>query len=130
MNAIASDCRDLFVRYGFNPGSVLFITSADLGSVSALAAVTTTLAPASGAISAMLLDTLLDYLANGHATWDVGSSMNGALTGLVAITAGCSTVTPWAAVVIGTVAGWVYLGGSKLMIKLRIDDAVDAVPVQ
>jgi Amt family ammonium transporter len=55
--------------------------------------------------------------------------MNGCLTGLVAITAGCATVDTWAAVVIGIFAGWFYLLGSNLLIKLRIDDAVDAIPV-
>lgn len=55
--------------------------------------------------------------------------MNGCLTGLVAVTAGCATVEPWAAVFIGVCAGWFYLLGSKALIKLRIDDAVDAIPV-
>ena len=55
--------------------------------------------------------------------------MNGCLTGLVAITAGCATVETWAAVLIGICAGWVYLGASKLMVRLKIDDAVDAIPV-
>jgi Amt family ammonium transporter len=55
--------------------------------------------------------------------------MNGCLTGLVAITAGCATVETWAAVVIGIFAGLFYLLGSKILIRLRIDDAVDAIPV-
>jgi Amt family ammonium transporter len=55
--------------------------------------------------------------------------MNGCLTGLVAITAGCATVDTYAAVLIGIIAGWVYLLASKLLVKLRIDDAVDAIPV-
>jgi Amt family ammonium transporter len=55
--------------------------------------------------------------------------MNGCLTGLVAITAGCATVETWAAVVIGLFAGLFYLMGSRLLVHLRIDDAVDAIPV-
>mmetsp|Transcript_166 Transcript_166/g.283 ORF Transcript_166/g.283 Transcript_166/m.283 type:complete len:221 (+) Transcript_166:1333-1995(+) len=55
--------------------------------------------------------------------------MNGCLTGLVAITAGCATVETWAAVVIGIIAGWFYLIGSYLLVKFKIDDAVDAIPV-
>ena len=55
--------------------------------------------------------------------------MNGCLTGLVAVTAGCATVEPWAAFVIGIFAGWIYLAVSALMIRLKIDDAVDAIPV-
>ena len=45
------------------------------------------------------------------------------------ITGACSTVEPWAAVVIGIFSGWFYLLGSKALIMLRIDDAVDAIPV-
>ena len=47
----------------------------------------------------------------------------------MAITAGCATVDTWAAVVIGIISGWVYLTISKLLVKVRIDDAVDAIPV-
>ena len=60
---------------------------------------------------------------------DLGYTMNGCLTGLVAITAGCATVDTWAAVVIGMFAGLFYLMGSHLLVRLRIDDAVDAIPV-
>jgi len=56
-------------------------------------------------------------------------AMNGCLGGLVGITAGCSVVEPWAAVLIGIISGWVYVGSSKLLVKLKIDDAVDAIPV-
>jgi hypothetical protein len=55
--------------------------------------------------------------------------MNGALSGLVAITSGCGVVEPWAAIVIGLVAGWIYLYTSNLLLRVRIDDAVDAIPV-
>ena len=56
-------------------------------------------------------------------------AMNGALAGLVSITAGGSVVAPWASVIIGIVAGRVYYGFSTLLLKMRIDDAVDAIPV-
>jgi ammonia channel protein AmtB len=55
--------------------------------------------------------------------------MNGCLGGLVAITAGCGTVEPWAAFIIGLVAGWLYLLSSAALIRIRLDDAVDAIPV-
>jgi Amt family ammonium transporter len=55
--------------------------------------------------------------------------MNGVLAGLVGVTAGCAVVKPWAAVVIGIVAGLVYVGFSSFLISLKIDDAVDAIPV-
>ena len=51
------------------------------------------------------------------------------LTGLAAITAPCATIEPWAAVVIGTTAGFLYCLASKTLIRFKIDDAVDAIPV-
>lgn len=118
-----------FGWYGFNPGSVLYISSSDFGEVASLVAVNTTLAACAGAVSAMFTSTLLDYYYTGVHTYDLGYTMNGCLTGLVAVTAGCATVETYAGVIIGVVAGWLYIAASKLLIKLRIDDAVDAVPV-
>ena len=55
--------------------------------------------------------------------------MNGCLGGLVSITGSCGVVDPWCAVITGFVAGLLYISTSKLLIRLRIDDAVDAIPV-
>jgi ammonium transporter, Amt family len=118
-----------FGWYGFNPGSVLTIDTANRGEVAALATVNTTLCACMGAVSAMFTSTLLDYYYYGYHTYDLCYTMNGCLTGLVAITGGCAAVETWAAVLIGIGAGWAYLLGSKLMIRFKIDDAVDAVPV-
>mmetsp|Transcript_14728 Transcript_14728/g.21998 ORF Transcript_14728/g.21998 Transcript_14728/m.21998 type:complete len:482 (-) Transcript_14728:124-1569(-) len=118
-----------FGWYGFNPGSTLFISVPGYGDVAALAAVTTTLAAAAGAVSSMFFDTLLGFLSEGEAEYDLTMAMNGCLGGLVGITAGCSTVEPWAAIIIGLIAGVVYVLASKLLVKLKIDDAVDAIPV-
>ena len=118
-----------FGWYGFNPGSTLAIGSENLGNVASLVAVNTTLAACAGAVSAMFLSTLWDIRTQGTAQWDLGYTMNGCLTGLVAITAGCATVETWAAVVIGIFAGLFYLLGSRALVALRIDDAVDAIPV-
>jgi len=118
-----------FGWYGFNPGSALAIANEDSAAVAALCAVTTTLAAASGCVSAMTLDTLMEGRVTGETSFDLTMAMNGALAGLVAITAGCSVVYPWAAVIIGLIAGFVYYGFSKFLIKMKIDDAVDAVPV-
>lgn len=118
-----------FGWYGFNPGSTLAISPPGYGDVAALCAVTTTLAAAAGAVSSMFTDTLMGFLTEGEAEYDVGCAMNGCLSGLVAITAGCSTLEPWAAVVAGLVAGPVYVFSSKLLVLLKIDDAVDAIPV-
>ena len=52
--------------------------------------------------------------------YDIMAMGNGALAGLVAITSGCSTVQPWAACVIGTVAGSLYCIGSKVSILCKV----------
>lgn len=90
---------------------------------------TTTLSAAAGSVTAMFTDTILEMMKTGEASYDLTMAMNGALGGLVGITAGCSVVLPWAAVLIGIVSGWVYVGFSKFLVAVKIDDAVDAVPV-
>lgn len=114
-----------FGWYGFNPGSVLAIGVPGYYLTAGLCAVNTTLAAASGAISAMTLR----WLLSDEDVFDITAVCNGALSGLVAITAGCATVWPWASVVIGLIGGIVYIGFSNLLLKLEIDDAVDAIPV-
>ena len=118
-----------FGWFGFNPGSALAIDNSGSAHTAALCAVTTTLAAACGCVTAMFFDSMMEYKKTGEVSYDLTMAMNGALSGLVAITAGCSVVYPWAAVIIGIIGGLVYYGFSKLLIKLKIDDAVDAVPV-
>ena len=84
---------------------------------------------AAGCVTAMFSDSILDSMATGETTYDLTMAMNGALGGLVAVTAGTSVFTPWGALIVGAIGGLVYLGFSKLLIALKIDDAVDAIPV-
>ena len=116
-----------FGWYGFNPGSTLTIVGS--GDVAALCAVTTTLSAASGCISAMFTDTLVGLYLTGETKYDLTMAMNGILSGLVGITAGCAVVEPWASILIGIMSGWIYVGASKFLLKIKVDDAVDAVPV-
>jgi Amt family ammonium transporter len=60
---------------------------------------------------------------------EVGFVLNGSLAGLVAVTANCHAVNETQAVIIGGLGGLVMLGASALLVRLRIDDAVDAIPV-
>ena len=87
---------------------------------------TTTLSAASGAVSALFIDTMIGIATVGEAEFDLTMVMNGCLGGLVGISANCSVVSPWAAVLIGLV----YVFSSKLLVnKQKIDDAVDDIPV-
>ena len=85
-----------FGWYGFNPGSTLKISTSELGDVASLVAVNTTLGAAAGALSGMFTSTIIDERKTGVFQWDTTAAMNGCLTGLVGITAGCATVDPWA----------------------------------
>jgi len=105
--------------FGFNPGSQL---NASPGPIS-LIVVTTDFAATTGAISAMFLA----YLYTRK--WDVSMAFNGALGGLVAITAPTAFVTPMASLLIGAIAGAITFYGVDLMERLRIDDPVGAFPV-
>lgn len=64
-----------------------------------------------------------------YGKYDTGLAINGALGGLVGITAPCASVDPWAAVVIGLIAAPIVLVGVELLDKFRIDDPVGAVSV-
>ena len=114
-----------FGWYGFNPGSQLAIispagSSYSYASAVANAAVTTSLSPAAAGLTGLLLTALLLKLKTGKHHWDIMAMGNSTLAGLVAITAGCSTVYPWAAIVIGIVAGIIYPLASRLMILLKV----------
>jgi len=115
--------------YGFNPGSAVYIANQASAEIAAHAAVTTTMGGAAGCVAGMFFDSIIEALSTGEVSYDLTMAMNGALGGLVAITAGCATVPVWSAIVIGAVGAVCYYVASKTLIKLRIDDAVDAVPV-
>ncbi|XP_074660189.1 putative ammonium transporter 1 isoform X2 [Tubulanus polymorphus] len=61
--------------------------------------------------------------------WSLLRTINAALTGMVAICAGCNVLYPWGAAVVGAVAGLLYLGASYVVLYLKIDDPLDAVAV-
>jgi len=103
---------------GFNGGSTLAMDA----TVSRII-VHTILAGAAGAFANLLIGCL------AARTPRVTFLINGSLGGLVAITAGCHCVSGAAAVLIGLVAGVVSFGAELLLIRLRIDDAVGAIPV-
>ena len=116
-------------RYGFNPGSQQAISGATNFLAVANAAVTTTLAPAASGLSALVIGAIESKIATGKAMYGVENMGNGCLAGLAAITASCNVVRPWAAIVIGAVAGALYLLASKISVKIKLDDPLDAVAV-
>ena len=61
--------------------------------------------------------------------WDLIAVCNGVLAGLVGITAGCSVTEPWTAILCGFISAWVIHGAGKLLLKLKIDDPLEAAPM-
>lgn len=110
-----------FGWFGFNPGSTL--SGMDSGLIGKIA-MTTNLAGAAGANVVMII-TWIRYKKP-----DVSMTLNGALAGLVGVTAGCATVNMFGAIAIGTIAGVVVIFGVEFIEKvLKIDDPVGAISV-
>jgi Amt family ammonium transporter len=109
--------------YGFNPGSQLAFTGAANTDATVLIAANTTLAAAMGAALAMMVA----WFSFGKP--DLTMALNGALAGLVGITANCDSVTNGEALLIGGVAGALVVAGIVMLDKAKIDDPVGAWPV-
>ncbi len=107
-----------FGWFGFNAGS----TTSGVDLSIARIMVTTNLAAAAGAVAALFFS----WLATGKP--HISHSLNGAVAGLVAITAGCATVSPSSAAIIGFIGGVVVVLSTRLFErKFKIDDPVGAV---
>ena len=107
-----------FGWYGFNVGSALAAVDVNLAAI----AVTTTLSAAAGSITAM-------YTSMISGKPNVGMTLNGALAGLVGITAGCANVNNLGAVLIGLVSGVLVVYSINFFDKRGLDDAVGAISV-
>jgi Amt family ammonium transporter len=107
-----------FGWFGFNAGSALAANG-----IAALALMNTQVA-AAAALAGWLL---VEKIRQGHPT-SLGAA-SGAVAGLVAITPACAFVAPWAAVVIGLVAGVVCTLATGLKYRFNLDDSLDVVGV-
>jgi len=109
----------LFGWFGFNAASTFAATDVQF----AVAATNTAIAGAFGSIVAML------YITRKTGKPDPGMMVNGMLAGLVAITAPCAFVDPWAAAVIGTIAAVLIIEAVYFFERRGIDDPVGAISV-
>ena len=109
-----------FGWYGFNCGSTLNLNNPGLIS---LIAVNTTIGASTGAIAALF------YIYFRFRQWHLFCGLNGSLAGLVGVTAGCAYVMPWAAALIGLVAGVLVLVVVDIIEWFEIDDPVGAFAV-
>lgn len=105
--------------FGFNAGSTVSVSDGFFGYV----ALNTNLAAAAGAVAALLIS----WIVLGKS--DITTMLNGALAGLVAITASCAFVEPWAAVIIGLIAGVLVFYSARFFESRKIDDPIFALSV-
>ncbi len=105
--------------FGFNPGSTM---AADPNAISHILLTTNT-----AAIAAVLMSTAASWILIGKP--DLGMTINGALAGLVAITAGCAYVSITSALIIGAIAGVAVVLAVMMFDRIRIDDPVGATAV-
>jgi Amt family ammonium transporter len=109
-----------FGWYGFNGGSTLLGD----GSI-AIVLLNTTLGGAAGSLSAMAYS----VFRNKDRYVDLGMTLNGALAGLVAVTAGADALSPISAIIVGLIAGILVSLAVPFFDRLRIDDPVGAISV-
>ncbi|MCH8536308.1 MAG: ammonium transporter [Alkalimonas sp.] len=109
--------------FGFNGGSVLKLGDMANANEVAVVFLNTNAAAAAGAVGALILSVVLFRKA------DLTMILNGALAGLVAITAEPSTPTPLQAAIFGAIAGCIVVGAIIGLDKLKIDDPVGAISV-
>lgn len=114
-----------FGFFAFNGGSQASISADGDGEVVSVAIVNTIISGAFAALVAMLIR----RIGFQGSYWSLLTTVNGGLTGMVAICAGCDAVYPWGAAVIGMVSGATYMAWSSLMVSLKVDDPLDAVAV-
>ena len=109
--------------FGFNGGSVLELGSAKAAVSMGHVLVNTNLAAAAGVMAALFVSRpILGRI-------DLFAGLNGALAGLVSITAGPDIVDHYWAVIIGAIGGVICTGGIRLLELVKIDDVVGAIPV-
>ncbi|MFC4351885.1 ammonium transporter [Fodinicurvata halophila] len=109
--------------FGFNGGSVLAMDSAAAVTEMSLVFANTNLAAAGGVVMAVILTGAI------YKKIDLTMALNGALAGLVSITAGPDVGSPLLAIIIGAIGGIIVVVTVPLLDKLKIDDVVGAIPV-
>jgi Amt family ammonium transporter len=109
--------------FGFNPGSQLAASGTDNITAVSHIFITTNLAAVAGTVAALLVSWFR------YKKPSLSLALNGALAGLVGITAGCDGVSPAGAVIIGLICGTILVYAVSFFDKIHVDDPVGAVSV-
>ncbi|TMS36190.1 hypothetical protein L596_003421 [Steinernema carpocapsae] len=113
----------MFGFLAFNGGSVPDVAAHGEGKIVALAMINTILCGAFAAITYLIIH----YKTKGK--WTLLLTINACLTGMVSACAGCNNMMPWACAFTGIGAGLMYYTLCKVMLRLKIDDPLDAFAV-
>ncbi|KHJ96316.1 ammonium transporter, partial [Oesophagostomum dentatum] len=113
----------MFGFLAFNGGSMADIVKPGEGNIVALAMVNTIMCGAFAALTFLIIH----FLTMGK--WTLLLTINACLAGMVSACAGCNRMEPWASSFTGIGAGLIYLGLSHFMIKMKVDDPLDAFAV-
>ncbi|XP_032222678.1 putative ammonium transporter 1 isoform X2 [Nematostella vectensis] len=117
----------LFMGFlAFNGGSQAQMSQAGDAEAVALSVVNTIIAGAGGAVTALFIKRIVPGAGKN---WSLLTTINGGLTGMVSICAGCNAVYPYCALVIGILGGMTYVLWSAAILKMKIDDPLDSCPV-
>jgi len=122
----------MFGFFAFNGGSQASISQPGDGIAVAQAIANTIISGSAAGITTILLHRAVSATKRNclkHSTWSLLTTINGVLAGMVAICAGADAMFMWGAFVTGLVAAVVYYFGAVIVVKLKIDDPLDAVAV-
>jgi len=114
----------LFGFLAFNGGSQLSITAKGDAEIIGLAIVNTIIGGCGGGLCVLFTNKFLF-----GKKWSYLLTLNGALAGMVAQCAGCNVFQPWSALLIGVFGGFAFVGVHEAMLKMKLDDPLDAVAV-
>ncbi|XP_045176658.1 putative ammonium transporter 1 [Mercenaria mercenaria] len=116
----------VFGFFAFNGSSQGSISAEGDGAAIALAVVNTVLAASGGAFTTLILNKIKYF---GDKKWSFLTTLNGCLTGMVAICAGCNQFQTYMGFITGILGGIAYMIFTWLVVKLKVDDPLDATAV-
>jgi len=119
--------------YGLTAVSPIAQVHGNFAKFGGRATITTTLSAAFGVLTTIVVDSLIEgkkiHAEGEEPSFSINTfrMLNGAIAGLVAVSAGAHVYEPWAAIFVGAIGALVYVLGARLLIKLNIDDALEVV---
>ncbi|CAG0900626.1 unnamed protein product [Darwinula stevensoni] len=119
----------LFGFLAFNAGFHGHISQPGDGAIVSRSIMNSLLGACGGGLGTLVLARLGLCFTTAGGAWSFLLTLNGTLAGLVGVCGGSDVFYPWAALLTGTISGFIFLCLHDLLLKLRVDDPLDAFPV-